>query len=929
MCVTETKFNDEIKDAEISIPNYVVHREDRSTDTSGGGSAIYTHNSLSVEKLDWFKGSESIALKVNFDSTELHIVCIYRATSLVTLEQNEKLLSQIANIPTSPDINLVIVGDLNLPDVDWDLGIVKKPVNSTDRRYILQSEYLDLFLAKGLKWHIVDEITRMRKVNNTIQKSTLDQVLSNNEVLVNSVDISAPLGKSDHKSLLIELNCKQDIEYLSSKKKNWYKVDNTFVETAGNNVDWEYSDTNLSVESMWDEINSKMQSISDKVPDIILKTNTKGEVLRKLPWDCSKLVRKRKEKDQTWNAFDISPNMVNFQTALQKQSDYQKCELDAKVKYEKKLVSNLKTNTKPFYNYLKSKSKIKRTVSSLKDPTGKLTKNPQQTANTLADFFQSVFTEEQFGPLTEDTYISREHINGVMHDLTILPAEVNNLLLELDINKAMGPDKIHPKLLKFLAGNDGFVKSLTMLFNACIKNEEIPQIWKTALVVPLHKKGSVHLANNYRPVSLTCILCKMYEKFIRKHILSYVAVLISDKQHGFTIGRSCLSNLLETIDSVFEYLSEGNCADILYFDFSKAFDSVSHHRLLIKLEAIGINTNMLNIIRNFLGNRSMRVVVGDATSKETPVLSGVPQGSVIGPLLFLLYINDLPEKIKNVVKIFADDVKMVVNPTNMPDIESDLEELCLWESKWLLKFNLDKCFVLHVGKTNPRNTYNFHGDDLTNTVKEKDLGVLFNEKFNFTDAISAFVSKAKSVLFWVIRNIISREPDVMLKTYKSIVRPHLEYCCQAWSPNARHGNWKTIMEIESVQRTFTRFINGMDLSPYHERLKKLGLTTLLERRMRGDLIETFKILNGLNDYGNNFFNLSTRTNNLVARPGSRNIDFFGERVIKFWNKLPEHVKTRNSVNSFKNALDKFRKNGKINGLRGQFWELSDEIFNRI
>ena len=126
MCVTETKFNDEIKDAEISIPNYVVHREDRSTDTSGGGSAIYTHNSLSVEKLDWFKGSESIALKVNFDSTELHIVCIYRATSLVTLEQNEKLLSQIANIPTSPDINLVIVGDLNLPDVDWDLGIVKK-----------------------------------------------------------------------------------------------------------------------------------------------------------------------------------------------------------------------------------------------------------------------------------------------------------------------------------------------------------------------------------------------------------------------------------------------------------------------------------------------------------------------------------------------------------------------------------------------------------------------------------------------------------------------------------------------------------------------------------------------------------------------------------------------------------------------------------
>ena len=240
-----------------------------------------------------------------------------------------------------------------------------------------------------------------------------------------------------------------------------------------------------------------------------------------------------------------------------------------------------------------------------------------------------------------------------------------------------------------------------------------------------------------------------------------------------------------------------------------------------------------------------------------------------------------------------------------------------------------KVFVLHVGKANPRNTYNFHGAKLKSILKEKDLGVLFNEKFNFTDAISAFISKAKSCLFWVMRNIISREPEVMLKAYKSIIRPHLEYCCQAWSPNARHGNWKIIMEIESVQRTFTRLVTGMDSLTYHERLKKLGLTTLLERRMRGDLIEAFKILNGLNDYGNKFFNLSARTNNLVARPGSTNMDFFGERVIKFWNKLPEYVKTKNSVNGFKNALDKFRKNGILNELRGQFWELSSEIFNRI
>ena len=565
--------------------------------------------------------------------------------------------------------------------------------------------------------------------------------------LVNSVDFAAPLGKSDHKSITIELNVKHKLEYLSSKKKNWYKVDNEFIENAGNTVDWEFSANNLSVESMWQEIYGKMQSISDKVPDMIFKTNKVGEVLQKLPWDSSKLVRKRKEKDRIWNAFDVAPNMASLNTALQKQDDYQKCEYDAKVKYEKKIVGQLKTNSKPFYNYLKSKNKIKRTVCSLKDSDGKLTKSPQETADTLADFFQSVFTEEQYGPLTEDAYSSRKHINGIMHELTILPGDVRKILCGLDINKAMGPDRIHPKLLKFLSGNDGFLNSLTSLFNACIKNEEIPLIWKTALVVPLHKKGSVHLANNYRPVSLTCILCKIYEKFIRKHILSYVVTLISDKQHGFTTGKSCLSNLLETIDNVFEYLSEGHCADILYFDFAKAFDSVSHYRLLIKLEAMGISNKFLNIIRNFLGERSMRVVVGDAISKEKSVLSGVPQGSVIGPLLFLLFINDLPENIKSVVKIFADDVKMVVNPTNLHDIEVDLDTLCMWESKWLLKFNLDKCFVLHVGNANPRHSYSFHGSELKSTLKEKDLGVLFNEKFDFTDAISAFISKAKSTLF--------------------------------------------------------------------------------------------------------------------------------------------------------------------------------------
>ena len=156
-------------------------------------------------------------------------------------------------------------------------------------------------------------------------------------------------------------------------------------------------------------------------------------------------------------------------------------------------------------------------------------------------------------------------------------------------------------------------------------------------------------------------------------------------------GRSCLSNLLETLDRANEIMAEGNCVDLFYFDFSKAFDTVSHYRLLVKLEAMHFSRNVLNILRDFLSDRVMQVKVGDAISKAKPVMSGVPQGSVLGPLLFLLFINDLPQCMINQIKIFADDVKMVVDPKQIETIQRDLNELCMWESIWLLKFNLDKC----------------------------------------------------------------------------------------------------------------------------------------------------------------------------------------------------------------------------------------------
>ena len=930
ICVTETHSTKEICDAEMSIPNFDLFREDRASNIKGGGSAIYIHKNFHAEKLNWFENTETVALKVQLPTMELYVICLYRSPSLKSVEENEKLLSQIANIPTDGGRNIILVGDLNLPNVDWKHGIVKKPENSVDKNLCMQSEFLDLFIAKGFNWFIEDQITRIRKVNDNLQQSTLDQVLSSNESLINSVEFQAPLGKSDHLGLLIELNVNVNLDYVMNKRKNWYKVDQEFVCSHAENINWSYSQNATTVESMWSELHQKMLSISDRVPETKIKTNSKGEILEKLPWDSSKLVRKRKEKDQTWKAFDNNPNMTTFQTALYKQNEYSNIELREKINYEHKLVRGLKMNSKPFFRYLRSKNKVRKTVNELVDSEGKRSKTPEETADVLLDFFQSVFKGETLGPLPQKCFESLNVLQDIMEKPIIDSSKVEKLLLNLNENKSMGPDNLHPKLLKFLAENKDFVLAFTLLLNKCVEQECIPAVWKSAVVVPIHKKGSVHLPENYRPVSLTCILCKLYETILREHILSYVLGKITNKQHGFMRGKSCLSNLLETLDKANEYIAEGNCVDILYFDFSKAFDTVSHYRLLIKLEAMGFSVNMLNIIKDFLSDRVMNVKVGDAVSKEKPVLSGVPQGSVLGPLLFLLFINDLPESMKNEIKIFADDVKMVVDPMQNQTVLSDLHELLIWESVWLLKFNIEKCKVLHIGKNNPKNNYMFLNSILNTCSTEKDLGVTFNEKLNFVDHIYTSISKAKSSLAWFLRNTLSRDSYVMKTAYKSLVRHNLEYCCQVWSPKARFGNWKTILDIEAVQRTFTRVVEGMSDLNYEERLKKLGMTTLLERRMRGDLIETFKILNGFNNYGTDFFNLSDRTGNLVSRPKKlTNVDFLGERVKNYWNKLPEHVKNRNSINSFKNALDKFRCYGIQNELNGQFWELSNEIFTRI
>ena len=285
--------------------------------------------------------------------------------------------------------------------------------------------------------------------------------------------------------------------------------------------------------------------------------------------------------------------------------------------------------------------------------------------------------------------------------------------------------------------------------------------------------------------------------------------------------------------------------------FGKAFDSVPHKRLLLKLENLGISGNVLKWIENVLSNRLQRVVINGQSSEWTDVSSGVPQGSVLGPLLFIMFVNDLPEEVDPFCRLFADDAKLYKDLQNLEDfdtIQNDLNKLCQWTIKWLMLFNVDKCKVMHIGKDNPRFEYEITDRDgntkvLKSVELEKDLGVHVQENLKFDKHISLTVNKANRLVGLIKRAFSYLDEETLLILYKTIIRPIIDYGNTVWFPMLK----KDIRALENVQRRLTRLLPELVQFSYEDRLRMLNLTTLQYRRYRMDMIQVFKIIHNIDD----------------------------------------------------------------------------------
>lgn len=452
---------------------------------------------------------------------------------------------------------------------------------------------------------------------------------------------------------------------------------------------------------------------------------------------------------------------------------------------------------------------------------------------------------------------------------------------------------------------------------------KVPDDWKYANITALFKKGDKKYAGNYRPVSLTSVVCKTLESIVRENIVEHMKSnkLFSSKQFGFISGRSTVLQLIRVIDTWTEILDEGGCIDVAYCDFMKAFDKVCHRRLVHKLKQYNIGPLYSKWIESFLDSRKQKVIVNGVSSDPKDVSSGIPQGSVLGPILFVLYINDLPDVIKHgsIPYLFADDTKIfhsIKCLQDCKDLQEDIKAMQAWSEKWLLCFHPDKCKCMRIGnsdvdKFNYKLKENDKGMEFTNA--EKDIGVVIDSKLTFKNHINEKVNKANSIMGVIRRTFEFLDIKTFKILYTALVRPHIEYANQIWNPYLK----KHIDILENVQRRATRSIPGLSNLTYEERLRKIGLPTLTYRRIRGDMIETYKILTEKYDPEvSKFIRLRedsyTRGHQykiFKCRPRLNVRKYsFCLRVVDLWNGLPSNVVEAKTVCVFERRLDKLWKN---------------------
>lgn len=899
VAVTETWLNANVLDGEILPQRFCLHRKDRSAtcpDRRGGGILLAIDATLaSSRRQDLEPPCEILVCEIApTGSAKIAVILCYRPPNsdtdafVVHLEQTlHRVCRQYSRI--------CLLGDFNLPGIKW----THPPVTTSN---------FDLMFV-----HLMDSynLCQLNVIPSNVHNHFLDLIFSNTENLISDVSGHNDEFPSDHAVLHFNVNMKHTKTQGPKRVRyNYKRADYAGLFTQLRSILSVDIANCTDVNELWSYCyNAICQAVDLAVPKA--SANRSGNA----PWIDGEARHEIHRRNTAWRR---AKQLGTAEAWTQFRVIRNRCKAFLRSKYDHFVHSlgvTCKRNPKRFWSFFKAKANS-RSIPVTVHLHDVESSDPLAKATLFNEYFTSVFNNDAM-PVPPDPHPPFV-VNSSIPDPVFTLDHVHSILRSLNQNKACPPKDISPVILSKCA--DVLAPLLNVLFNVSIQYHAVPSEWKKAHIVPVFKKGNKHSVHNYRPISLLPVVSKVMERCIFNHLYPFLESKIHPLQHGFMKGKSCATQLLKVYHEIGLILDKGGQVDVIFLDFSKAFDCVPHNLLLFKLEYFyGICGNMLEWLKDYLSERKQKVLIENVCSNFEAVTSGVPQGSILGPLMFLLYINDMAFLNSSCsIALFADDSKCFKQVHSLNDclsLQHDLDVLFNWSCSWKMDFNASKCKVLSITRSNDPIVFNYsmNGTVLEKVGNFKDLGVVVDETLSFTDHVDSVISKSSKVCGFIKRSLGFNAPtSVKLQLFLTLCRSILDYASVLWSPQ----NKLLIKRLESVQRSMTKYILNDFISPYVERCSSLRILPLSYRREMNDLLFFYKFFI---IESNSLFpdeirpienHMNLRSSNVLTLhcPTVRTERFISSyfiRIVRMWNNLPLLIKECSRFNDFKCKLLSF------------------------
>ncbi|CAH2087196.1 unnamed protein product [Euphydryas editha] len=703
---TETWLNDNIFTAEILDDRYQVFRRDRQSNTfdkgkEGGGVLIAVLKSFSAFRNTNLESScEDLWVTIDYVSKNTCIkinVCAIYLPPPVKIEVISHFTNELQKNINNLD-NVLLIGDFNLSRIEWIQQMSVSHVVPKIFGGDVCSTLIDFTAYACLKQY--------NNIKNKQQK-TLDLVFSNTSYPLTVTDPTDILSGIDAYHPPIQINLAIDMQKPLKPKTNavlqFYKADYNRIRERLLSVDW---DVELDLSLTVDEITQIFYNIINNI--IHEEIPKKRPIKNGYPaWYGIGLIKILKEKERHRIAMKKFNNKLDeYEYNLLKK----RCRIlinESYSKYIRKVQTNVVKDPKHFWSYIKAKRKNESYIPRCMKLNNEIASDGEGIANLFCRHFSSVYTVPQASSHCHAGHVASAFDSRCLTGIHITRSEIETHLKRLNTFKGHGSDCIPP--IFFSKNAEPLAIPLQILFNKSLKDGVFPSVWKEAIVVPIPKSGSKQLIENYRPISLLTVLAKVFEKIISRHITWHTKQILGEQQHGFIAKRSTATNLVSFVEQLLSHLGSGEEVDAIYGDLSKAFDKVDHNILLSKLKnQFYINGSLLLWFNSYLKNRKMRVVINRYSSHYCIPSSGVPQGSILGPILFGLFIDDIKYYIKHSeFQLNADDLKIfrvVQNEFDEELLQRDVNDIAQWCKMNSMTMNIDKC--LHIKFSRKRNKYN-------------------------------------------------------------------------------------------------------------------------------------------------------------------------------------------------------------------------------